>query len=521
MTITYILAAVILLGLCIFIHELGHLIGGRMVGIKAKTFSIGYGKGVLKKKVGDTTYQLTLIPFGGFCQFYGENPSDERKGESFEFLSAHPFRRIITVLMGPLFNLFFGIILFFTMNMIGYQTETNRINIPEFFKSGEYVSPAYSAGMRTGDKIVKINDKEIRSFGEIQSGTLFSDGLPLKIDVERDGSITNYTVTPKKYAAQGHYTIGVMPYGEKVLIVKTIENDVASMSGIDDMDEVISADGKNFKEPKEFTDYIRERPGKTIKLSVIRAGNEMEVPVIPRLREIIHIAKFEDSRFKNEQFDIETEKLDLIKKAIENKTLKINGRAVSSFDVLKNTLAGLKNQKITLQSEGGTYYGNIEYEAYGFIGVETAIAPEMIDLKYGIIDGFARSFTEPYEFVAMNLKGMGMLFSGELNVRENLSGPIKIAKIAGDVAYHRGIAAFIILMAKISIILMVMNLLPIPVVDGSFILFFLLEAVRGKPISEKIMEKIQTVGMTLLILLGIFVIFNDLSFFPFFQKFFN
>ena len=121
----------------------------------------------------------------------------------------------------------------------------------------------------------------------------------------------------------------------------------------------------------------------------------------------------------------------------------------------------------------------------------------------------------------MNLKGWGMLFTGKLDVRDNLHGPVMIAKIAGDVAYNQGVSAFIILMAKISIILMVMNLLPIPVVDGSFILFFLFEAIRGKPINQKVLEKIQFVGIILLIGLGIFVVINDLSVFPFFQKLFN
>ena len=101
MTLTYILGAFILLGLCIFVHELGHLLGGKMVGIKARIFSMGYGKGVLKKKIGDTTYQVTLIPLGGYCQFYGEDPSEQRSGEGFEFLSAHPLKRIVTVAMGP------------------------------------------------------------------------------------------------------------------------------------------------------------------------------------------------------------------------------------------------------------------------------------------------------------------------------------------------------------------------------------------------------------------------------------
>jgi regulator of sigma E protease len=120
-----------------------------------------------------------------------------------------------------------------------------------------------------------------------------------------------------------------------------------------------------------------------------------------------------------------------------------------------------------------------------------------------------------------NLKGYGMLFSGELNVRENLSGPIRIAKIAGDVLYERGIADFILLMARISIILMFMNLLPIPAVDGSHILFYAIEAIRGKPIKESIMVKIQTFGILFLIVLGVFVIVNDISMLPVVQNLFK
>jgi regulator of sigma E protease len=130
-----------------------------------------------------------------------------------------------------------------------------------------------------------------------------------------------------------------------------------------------------------------------------------------------------------------------------------------------------------------------------------------------------RSVTEPYYFIVMNLKGLGMLISGKMNVRENLSGPIRIVQLAGFVAYNKGIPDFIILMAQISIILMVMNLLPIPLVDGSQIVFFLVEIVRRKPMSQKVMERIQTAGLVFLILLGAFVIVNDISMLPLMQKF--
>jgi regulator of sigma E protease len=520
-TLTYILAAVILLGLCIFIHELGHLIGGKMVGIKAKVFSIGYGKGIIKKQIGDTTFQITPIPFGGYCQFYGEDPGEERKGKEYEFLSASPMRRVITVLMGPLFNLFFGIALFFIMNLIGYTTETNQITIPEYFKTGTYIAPAHSAGLMDKDRIIEINGNQIVSFSDIQSNILFSEGKQAKIKVQRNNNIYTFNVNPKKYSEKDHYTIGVLPYGEKVLIMGILKDDVAAMAGVEQFDEIKSVNGKATVSPAEFTNIVKANYGKELHLKIARAGSERDITVVPRLREVITIRQFEDGRFKDEKFDILIDKIDMVKNAIQKKKVKVNDITITSFDQFKQLLKANQNKVVRLTNSGGTYYGNISYESKGFIGVETATAPDMIHVRYGVINGFARALTEPYYFIVMNIKGMGMMFSGKIDVRENLSGPIRIAKIAGDVAYYKGVSAFILLMAKISIILMVMNLLPIPVVDGSFILFFLFEAIRGKPISEKIMQKIQYVGIGILILLGIFVIFNDLSFFPFFQKLFN
>lgn len=521
MTLTYIVAAVVLLGLCIFIHELGHLLGGRMVGIRAKIFSLGYGKGVLKKQIGETTYQVTLIPLGGYCQFYGEDPSEERKGEAYEFLSAHPLKRIVAVVMGPLFNLFFGIILFFSMNMIGYKTETNQIYIPEYFKSGDYISPAFEAGIKSGDRITGINNKKVVGFSEIQSRTVFSEGNPMPVRVERKGETHEFVVKPRKFAANGHYTIGVMPYGERVLVVQAIENDVADKAGIETFDEIKSVNGMPVREPIDFTGIIRRSAGKDVSLLLVRSGKERTITVKPRQREVLTIKRFEDARFRGERHDITVDKIDLLKNAISLKKVKINGRIISSFREFEEVLRVSAGKEIRIENSGGVYAGVAEFERYGFIGVETAVAPEMIAVTYGVGEGLLKAFVEPYDFVVMNLKGMGMLIAGKLDVRENLSGPIRIAKISGDTLYYRGVSAFILLMAKISIILMVMNLLPIPAVDGSHILFYLFEMVRGKPLNEKVMEKIQFVGFALLILLGVFVIFNDLSFLPFFQRLFN
>jgi regulator of sigma E protease len=213
---------------------------------------------------------------------------------------------------------------------------------------------------------------------------------------------------------------------------------------------------------------------------------------------------------KNNTVVIADDKLELIKSGIAEGKVQLNNTAVTDYAALVREINRHREGILKLTVGEEVINGVFAYRSYGFLGVETGIVQDMATVRYGIGEGFIMSFVEPYDFIVMNLKGLGMLFSGQLNVRENLSGPIFIAKIAGDVAYYRGMSSFIILMAQISIILMIMNLLPIPMVDGSYIFLFLLEAIRKKPLSNKVMERIQYVGMALLITLGVFIIFNDI-----------
>ncbi len=509
MTLTYIIAALILLGLCIFVHELGHLLGGMLVGIKARVFSMGYGKGFVKKKIGDTTYQITLIPFGGYCLFYGDEPGEEREGKDYEFLTAAPWRRIVTVAMGPLFNLIFGILIFFIMNLAGYEKETNRIIIPEEMKSGKIISAAYKAGMKSGDRIIRIDEKKIVGFSDIQSKVMFSEGKTLSVTVERESRKIVLSVKPETSSHSGRYSIGVIPYGNRVMMGKIMEGDVAEKAGLRQLDEVISIDGVKISNATEFTDIIKKKANREVLMKVVRNGNEHEIKLTPRINEMITIDG-------NVMIDMA-----MVKKGIAKKTLKLNGVTAIDPDLFKKTISESRGKSVEIEYGDKKIAGIPGIVKRGFIGVYPVISPEMVNVRYGPGEGLVQAFAEPYEFIVLNLKGMGMLFAGKVNVRENLSGPIRIAKIAGDVAYYKGVSAFILLMAKISIILMVMNLLPIPVVDGGHLVFYTIEALRGKPLNEKLMERIQTVGIIVLVMLFVFVIVNDISRLPIIQKLFN
>ena len=337
MTLTYIVSAVILLGLCIFIHELGHLLGGMMVGIKAKVFSLGYGKGFFKKKIGDTTYQVTLIPLGGYCQFYGEEPTEEREGKEYEFLTAPPWKRIITVAMGPIFNLIFGIVLFYFMNLIGYTKETNRVIIPSEYRAGNYISPAYRAGIKNGDIIFEINGKKIKGFSDIQTSVIFSKGNELNVKVNRGDEIIKYRVKPRLSESTGRYSIGVMPYGDMVMIAGLIDDEVAEESGLEQMDVIKSLDGVKMRDTREFTDYIKKHANREILFKIIRSEKEKELKVKPRINTIVSIG--------------ETITIDkrIIDNAISKNSIKLDDIPVKDSDVFFSAIKERAKRSVNLE----------------------------------------------------------------------------------------------------------------------------------------------------------------------------
>ncbi|MBN1501429.1 MAG: RIP metalloprotease RseP [Spirochaetes bacterium] len=506
-----ILAAIVLLGFCVFVHELGHLLGGKMVGIKAKTFSLGYGKGFLKKKWGDTTYQITLIPFGGYCSFYGENMSDNLEGKSYEFFTASPWRRLVTVAMGPVFNLIFGILIFFIMNLVGFSVETNKIRIPEYFARAGIVTPAEKSGLKNGDRIVSINNQEVYSFEDVMTGIIFSKGNEIAIDVERDNAKLKFKVVPEIFSEGGFYGIGIMPYGNKILILDVVQGEAAEKAGLKKYDEIYKIDNVVIKSPEHFVDIIKSNAGNKISLSIIRSNAQKTVEVVPVIKETLTVKNLKNDRYNDVTDSVTVDKFNLVDEALNSGRLFINGIKITEKDEFINVLNDNSGKEISLKIPGGDFTGEITYSSFGYLGVSTDVAAEMNYIRYPIKQAFIKAMIDPLNFIVVNLKGLKMVFTGKVAVRENLSGPLRIAQIAGDTAYYRGIRSFIILMAKISIVLMIMNLLPIPAVDGSYILIFLIEGITRRRMSEKVMQGFQTIGFFILISLFIFIMYNDIS----------
>ncbi|NLV67422.1 MAG: hypothetical protein GXY14_07070, partial [Spirochaetes bacterium] len=268
--------------------------------------------------------------------------------------------------------------------------------------------------------------------------------------------------------------------------------------------------------PYDLNRIINKGDGEVV-LGYRRNGEDKTTSFKPVVKDIYTITspdmKKRDVIPGNEEFE----------SLIASGSVKIDGKLISSYSEFRKEIEKASGRDVQLDVENRHIAGRATVERRPMMGAELAFAGnfDMAFVQYGAAESFARSFTEAWDFLVMNIKGFGMLFRGKLDLQENLSGPIRMVMIAGDVLYYRGVADFILLMAKISIILMFMNLLPIPAVDGSHILFYLIEAVRGKPINDALMARIMTFGIVFLIVLGVLVIINDISMIPAVQNLFR
>ncbi|HPX92382.1 MAG TPA: site-2 protease family protein, partial [Spirochaetota bacterium] len=297
-------------------------------------------------------------------------------------------------------------------------------------------------------------------------------------------------------------------------VTNVSEGGPAFTTGIKSGDIITHIDGKEIHFPTEFSDYIQKNFDRQLTISFLRGNEEKTISVKPSMTDIFMVKETPSKQISfmgDERF----------KKKISLGLVRVDGKVVDNYESFVAELNKVSDRPLIIDIEKNRYTGVVSTDRRAIIGVEIGISFEMNHVKYGTVDALKLALIEPWEFIYMNIKGFAMLFSGEIGVRENLSGPIRIAKIAGDVLTERGIADFILLMARISIILMFMNLLPIPAVDGSHILLYTIELVRGKPLSEAMLARIQGFGIIFLIGLSIFVIVNDISMLPFVQNFFK
>jgi regulator of sigma E protease len=425
MTIVYFL---FVLGVLVFVHELGHFLVARWYGVKVLTFSLGFGPKLLKYRRGDTEYCISAVPLGGYVKLAGETVDDRRTGAPDEFLSKSKWVRFQVYLAGPVMNL---LLAFFLVAGILAQ----GADVPLYTSAPPVIgivdpdSPAGQAGLQPGDRIVRINGRDVPTWEAVNNLVLPRAGKELAIVIERQGQRQEFRVVPQ---AQGRYEIGRLGIQaiHRPQVTQVLSDEPAATAGLRRGDVVLALDGRTLTQP-EIIEHIRAHANQPIVFRVERGTEQVDVRVVPRL-------------------DGDIGRIGAT----------IRGTEVRWVD--PNAIEALK---LSAEQNWNT-------------------AVEILSLLKGLV-------------------------TRDVPVRQ-LMGPVSIASLSGT-AGEEGWDVLFGLMATISLNLALLNLMPIPVLDGGQIMILAVEGVARRDLSIKVKERILLAGAALIVMLMVTVIYNDIA----------
>jgi regulator of sigma E protease len=425
--ITNILAFLFVLGIVVFVHELGHFLAARRVGVRVLTFSLGFGPKLLKFRRGDTEYAISAIPLGGYVKMAGEQPDDERSGASDEFLSKSKWQRFQVLIAGPLMNVLLAIVVLAGVLYQGADIPIWTESAPVVGYVGE-ASPAASAGIKEGDRIVRVNAIDVKTWDEFFMAVVTKANREIPITVERDGRQFDVQITPAAVSKYEMGSIGVGPF-RRVMVTTVAPGSPAERAGIKSRDVIAAVDGEPVDD-RRLVERLKNAGGRQVAVTVLRDGSEQTFQMTP-------------------------------------------------------------------EGEPGK----------AMIGI--GLGEESRTMKPGFFEAIALSAQRNWETAGQILTTLGGLFTRETPVRQ-LMGPVAIGELSGTAAAMGWLALFNF-MAMISLNLGLINLMPIPVLDGGHILILGLEGLARRDFSMRVKEKVLIAGFAVILMLMVTVIYNDLT----------
>lgn len=442
-----------LIGFCVAlfilvsVHEFGHFYVARRCGVKVLRFCIGMGKPIwsVRDRHG-TEFGLAPIPLGGYVKMLdereGEVPADQKH---LSYNSKSAAQRISILAAGPLANFILAILIFWAIVAI-----KGNIGITPVIDEVTTGSPAAVAGLQAGQQIVAVDGKPTPTRQDVYEQLLSRLGETGTLAVQVRGSDSDLVESRQVILEQWLKGVtdpdpgaglGIAFFRPGAVVVEVVPGSPAEAAGLQKGDRLETVDGTRVTSLLKWIEYVRERPGQVVELTVLRAGEPVSTRVTPAA-------------------------------------------------VADEQSGGMKGQVGVQVSEGEWPEDMIVRQSFGVLG----------SLTEGV-----RKTWQTSGFVLMSMK---KLIVGEISPT-NLSGPIGIAKVAGDHA-RAGIPYFIEFLAILSVYLGVLNLLPIPVLDGGHILYCLLEAVKGSPVSERIQVMGYSAGLALLAGIMVIAFYNDI-----------
>ncbi len=432
---TTLLAFAFVLGVLVFVHELGHFMAARWNGVRVLTFSIGFGPRIFGFRRGDTEYVLSIIPLGGFVKMAGESPDDPRAGQPDEFMSKSKWQRFQILIMGPAMNLLLAVVVMAVVLMQGASTPS-YLRKPALVGVVNAESPAAVAGVQPGDIITRLGSAEVATWEQLELAVAARPEADVDIVVIRDRQEVRLPIRPATTrVGPGESpqfevgTIGVLPDVYPV-IRDVISGQPAAAAGLQANDTILSINGRRMVFGAQVSEAIAGTADGPVRVEVERAGARQLIEVTP------------------------------VKEGDRPRIGISIGDAVETFTPTPLQAVGLSVQR------------NIEMSA-------------------------------------TILRTLRDLFTGEASPKQ-LMGPVGIAQLSGETA-KAGWVALLGLMVTLSLNLGLLNLLPIPVLDGGHIFIMALETIARRDFSVEIKEKLHLAGFAVLMTLMVTVIYNDLT----------
>jgi membrane-associated protease RseP (regulator of RpoE activity) len=268
--VTTILAFLFVLGVLVFVHELGHFLAARRIGVRVLTFSLGFGPKLLSTKRGDTEYAISAIPLGGYVKMAGESVEDPRSGAPDEFLSKTKWQRFQVLIMGPVMNILLAVIVMAIVLAQGAEVPAYH-DQPPVVGAVKPGSPAEQAGLQRGDRVLAVAGNDVPTWDRFDMEIGTRANRELSLTFLRDGRTQTATVRPD---AQGKYEIGdigVVPDATPI-VASLVKGDVAEKAGLKAGDVVVAVDGERMVQRSQLTEVISSRAGKPTDLTIRRNG---------------------------------------------------------------------------------------------------------------------------------------------------------------------------------------------------------------------------------------------------------